>query len=125
MTDFSNRKTTVKITNKTQDFAISENAKLADSFFGRFRGLMLSAPKDIVLVSPKETIAHSSIHMLFMRFPIDVIWLSSEMVVVDIQRKLKPNTMKISKPQKAAKYVVEIGHGDAGKTKIGDTLGFI
>lgn len=114
----------VKIINKTQDFTISENGEVRDSFFGRLFGLMLSTPKDIVLVSPKETVAHSAIHMLFMRFPIDVIWLSSEMVVVDIQRKLKPNTLKISKPQKAAKYVVEICCGDAGKTKIGDTLEF-
>jgi len=112
----------MKVLNRSRGFAISESCEVADSFFSRFRGLMLSGPKDLVLVSPREDIASSAIHMLFMRFPIDVAWLNSKMVVVDIRKKLSPNSLGIFKPNKPAKFVIELRTGKLGTTEIGDMI---
>ena len=91
---------------------------------------MLSAPADLVLVSPEEGIEYSSIHMLFMRFPIDVLWLDAQMKVVDIARNIppvdsfKPGTWKIYQPKKDAKYVIEIALKPLPPAEIGDIIEF-
>ncbi|MBU4201843.1 MAG: DUF192 domain-containing protein [Candidatus Altiarchaeales archaeon] len=114
----------IQVLNKSRGFVISESCDVADSFFSRFRGLMLSGPKDLVLVSPREDIKSSTIHMLFMRFPIDVIWVDSDMVVIEIKKGIKPNSLKIFKPKKPAKFVVELGIGKLGTTDVGDRIEF-
>jgi len=121
----------LKLLNKSKGTVLSHDAGIAGTFFSRARGLMLSTPADLVLVSPKEGIASSSIHMLFMRFPIDVLWLDSGMKVVDIRRNVPPanplkiGTLRIHKPGKPAKYVIELGRGEAGTTEIGDSIAII
>ncbi|PIN67326.1 MAG: hypothetical protein COV98_03480 [Candidatus Altarchaeum sp. CG12_big_fil_rev_8_21_14_0_65_33_22] len=113
----------MKIINKTKKFTIAGNAKFARTFFERFKGLMLSNPGNLVIAAPKETIKHTSIHTCFMRFPLNVLWLNSDFEVVDVAKKT--GNRRIFKPNKPAKYVVEIGTGDIGKTKIGDKIEFI
>jgi len=119
----------VKIINKTSGALISENADIGKTFFKRLLGLMFSKPRDLIFISPKENIKASSIHMCFMKFPIDVIWLSSDMEVIDINRGirpfslLKPNTWKIYKPKKPAKYIIELGVGNSD-VNIGDEIEF-
>ncbi len=91
---------------------------------------MLSTPSDLILISPKEGIEYSSIHMLFMRFPIDVLWLDTQMKVVDIARNippaslLKPGTWKIYRPKKDAKYVIEIALKPLPPVETGDIIEF-
>lgn len=91
---------------------------------------MFSNPSDLVLVSPKERIDHSSIHMMFMRFPIDVIWLDSGLRVVDVAREVppfklfRPKTWRTYRPAKDAKYVIEIAVNKIPTVKIGDTIEF-
>jgi len=68
--------------------------------------------------------------MMFMRYPIDVIWLDSGQRVVDIVRQippfnpLKPATWKTYRPSKDAKYVVEIGTSKTAQVSIGDIIEF-
>jgi uncharacterized membrane protein (UPF0127 family) len=120
----------VQILNLTRNNIISGEAKAARSFFSRLRGLMFSKPADLVLVSPKENIEHSSIHMLFMRYPIDVLWLDSGMKVVDVARRVppfqlfKPGTWRVYKPAKDAKYVVEIAVKKLPSVAVGDVIEF-
>jgi hypothetical protein len=91
---------------------------------------MFSDPADLILISPKERIEYSSIHMLFMRFPIDVLWLDSGLKVVDVMRSvppfhiLKPATWRTYKPSKDAKYVVEIAVNRLPPVEIGDVIEF-
>lgn len=121
----------MQVLNKTRNQALSENAEPAYSLLSRARGLMLSTRRDLVLVSPREDITSSTIHMLFMLYPIDVVWTDSENRVVDVQRNvqpfnpLKPKTWKTYKPKKAAKYVIELGVGEVGKTEEGDAIDFL
>ncbi len=121
----------MKVANQSKSLVISEDAEIAQSFLSRLRGLIFSERKDIVLISPKEDIASSSIHMFLMKFPIDVLWLNSNMLVVDIRRKILPfnifdtKTWRIYRPRNPAKYVIELGIGELGTTEIGDKIEFI
>ncbi len=113
----------MKIINKTRKFTIAENARVAKNFFRRLRGLMLSKPGNLVIVAPEETIKHTSIHTCFMRFPLNVLWLNSKFEVVDMAKQT--GNWMFFKPDRPAKYVVEIGVGDIGKTKLGDKIKFV
>lgn len=121
----------MKVYNKTRRLVLSEDACRADSFFERFKGLMFSGPSDMVLVSPRESIRESSIHMFFMRYPIDVLWVDGRGRVVDALEKVapsslfKPWTWRIYRPVKPAKYVIELGKGDLSETKNSDEIRFI
>lgn len=113
----------MKIVNKTRRFTIAEDAEFAKTFFQRFRGLMLSKPRNLVIVATKETIKHTTIHTCFMRFPLNVLWLNSDLEVVCGAKKT--GNWRIFKPDKPAKYVVEIGVGNIKNTKVGDRIEFV
>ncbi|MBR2180058.1 MAG: DUF192 domain-containing protein [Selenomonadaceae bacterium] len=76
---------------KRQRFSINGNVlnvDIADNFFTRFRGLMLRkrlASGHGLLISPC-----SSVHMMFMRFAIDVVYLSKGYRILKIVRNLRP-----------------------------------
>ncbi len=99
---------------------LTENAEVADSFFSRFMGLMFRKAIDAdyaLHIKPCN-----QIHMLNMRFAIDVIYLSESGTVVKIDENVKPS--KICKAVKGAKSVLEMSCGAAAKFGIreGDTL---
>lgn len=84
---------------------ITKNAELADSFFSRFRGLMFrkSIADDYALyITPCN-----QIHMLNMRFPIDVVYLSESGEVIKTDINVQPG--KICKTVKDARSVIELG----------------
>ncbi len=100
---------------------MSENVGIADNFFARFRGLMFikSIADDYALhIKPCN-----QIHMLNMRFPIDVIYLSATGEVVKIDENVQPG--RICKTVKNAKSVIEMKAFSAEKYGIceGDILG--
>ncbi|NJE84492.1 DUF192 domain-containing protein [Thermococcus sp. CX2] len=80
--------------------------ELADTFFKRFKGLMLvrNVNYALVFVLPAETRVNASIHMFFMLSDIDVIWLDSSRRVVDFKTARK---WRVYAPKKAAKYIIE------------------
>jgi hypothetical protein len=111
----------MRLYNETQKAVIAEDARLAKSFLSRLRGLMFTTkPQTLVLVSPKEGIESSSIHMWFMRQSIDVIWLNSQMKVVGLHEDARPWAFRIFRPRLSAKYVVECPVGTIRKTKTGE-----
>ena len=118
----------MRILNRDQNHIISENATLKKNFFGRFCGLMFSKKTDIILVAKNESITESTIHMMHMFFPIDVIWADSNLKIVDIKYDVqpvslfKPNTWRIYKPCQDSKYIIELGVGKVGGATIGDQL---
>ena len=64
-----------------------------------------------------------SIHMFFMRFPIDVLYLDREDRVVRIQEGLKPWRVG-PLHTKGARYVIELPEGTIGRTgtQVGDCV---
>jgi hypothetical protein len=77
-----------KIVNKNNGELISTKAAVAQTFFERSRGLMFRGSMD---ESEALMFYHTpSIHMFFMRFPIDVVFLDKNMLVIKVYKRLKP-----------------------------------
>ena len=116
--------------NATRKKALSKDAVLANSFLSRMRGLILSPKRDMVLDAGFDDVPATSIHMLLMKYPIDVVWVDDAMTVVDVKRGIQPfhpfklRTWRIYRPQKPARYVVELGKGELGTTQQGDVVQF-
>ncbi len=83
---------------------ITCNAQQADGFFSRFKGLMFK--KSIADDYALHITPCNQIHMLNMRFAIDVIYLSADGTVVKLDENVQPG--KICKTVKAAKSVIEM-----------------
>ena len=109
--------------NKSQNLLLSKNIELADTSSKRARGLMFRRKLDAALIFnlPTESRAYASLHMLFVFFPIDVLFLDGNKRIVDIKRNFKPFSLNYT-PKKASKYVVELSLGRIKNTKIGDVL---
>jgi len=86
------------------------NLKVCDTFLTRFRGLMLTKelPPDggIMLVGEKESKVNASIHMMFMRYDITVLWLDKDRVLVD--KVLAKQWKMYYAPKAPAQYILEI-----------------
>jgi uncharacterized membrane protein (UPF0127 family) len=67
---------------------VVRRCELADGFFSRFRGLLGRRGLDSgegLLLSPS-----SSVHTMFMRFPIDVVFLDRDRKVVGVRHGVRP-----------------------------------
>jgi hypothetical protein len=91
------------------------------SAFGKLKGLMFEKKEKhdyaLVFKMHSESRIGCSLHMLFVFFPIDTLFLSSEKKVVD-KARLVPWQLNYT-PKKAARYVVELPAGKANGIKLG------
>jgi hypothetical protein len=115
----------VFIVNKTKGTNLG-NADVADSFFSRFKGLMMvkKLERGLILKLPSDRSRRASgIHMFFMRIPLDVVFADSDKKVVDVVT-LDPWTTYT--PVAPARYVIELEKGKLteSNTQIGDELDF-
>ena len=115
------------LTNRSRKQTIAAKARFARTFWQRFRGLMFFRRKDfdfaLVFELPQETRIGAGIHMLFVFFAIDVVFLDSRKKVVDVVRNLKPFAPGYA-PKKAAKYIIELPAGAAKNIRVGDEIGW-
>ena len=113
--------------NKVNDIVIADKVKIYRDFFHKTKGLMFSRPlrkgEAIILVADNEGVMETTIHMLFVFFSIDVVWLNEKKEVVDKKKGIKMFSPLIV-PSKPAKYVVELRKGASRHTFIGDKLEF-
>ena len=98
---------------------VCERCVLADTALTRMKGLLgrRGLPSgEGILLKPA-----SSVHMAFMRFPIDAVFLDRELRVVKIADDLRPWRAAGSR---GAKAVLEIPAGEAGRrgVRVGDQL---
>jgi uncharacterized membrane protein (UPF0127 family) len=120
-----NKKGPMLIVNKTKGTNL-DVAEMADSFFSRFRGLMLkkNIKRGLILKIPAGRGRRgSAIHMFFMRIPLDLIFLDEEKIVVDTVT-LKP--WQTYTPKSPARYVIEFKKDvlNNSSTEIGDEMDF-
>lgn len=92
----------------------------ADTLFSRMRGLLGRgglAPSEGLWISPC-----TSIHMFFMRFPIDAIFIDEHLQVVRVHEDLKP--WRMARGGKHAHSVLELPPGKAAffNIRVGDKL---
>jgi len=112
------------IKNVSKNRILAKESKLCRSILSKTKGLMFSAkPKPLVFTFSKEE--RWSLHMLFVFFPIDVLWLNKDKKVVDIRQKFRPFSL-LAKPQKKARYIIELPAGAIknSRTEIGDKILF-
>ena len=104
---------------------IADKVKYSKNFVSKARGLMFSKPlrkgQALVLEANNEGILDTTIHMLFVFFCIDVLWLNKDKEVVDIRENIKAFTPWIM-PGKEAKYIIELPKNTAKHIKIGDRI---
>ena len=96
---------------------LCERCWLPVSPFARMRGLLGRSG-----LEPGEGMLFrhtGSIHMLFMRFAIDAVFCDRELVVLDVERGLRPWRMA---SRRGAKTVVELAEGAAARIRPGDRL---
>jgi len=98
---------------------LATEVELAESMLEQSRGLMFrsSVPDDYALVFPFDRPSRQFIHMLFVRFPLDVLWLVDD----EVQR------VSTLRPWRSVGYatadtVVELPGGAAEGVAEGDTV---
>jgi uncharacterized membrane protein (UPF0127 family) len=116
----------IRIANQTHPRSEPILAKYCQSFFCQLRGLMFtsSLPENygLLLVQGSESRLNASIHMMFMRIDLSIIWIDGEYSVVD---KVLARRWKLAYlPNKAAKYVLETAVSNLSDFNIGDKLLF-
>ena len=101
-------------------------AQWCQDFWCHFKGLMLrrTLPDDegLLFVYPRQNVAESTIHMLFMFFAIAAVWMDNEGVVVD--KKLAKPWRPVYAPAKAARYLIEARPVVLERVNVGDRLTF-
>lgn len=108
------------VRNATRNLILVDNCSYAGTFLSRFLGLQFkkTLPKGHgLLITPCR-----SIHMFFMRFPIDAVFIDSNNKIIYIVEGIKP--WSVSKHVHSAKSVLELPAGtvSATGTRIGDEL---
>jgi len=94
-----------------------DKIEIADSFWSRFVGLMM---RENLEPGGGLLLRHcSTIHCCFMRFPIDVVYLSNDLRVVGVET-VKP--WRIGGFFAGARHVLELKAGDAAGIRCGDRL---
>lgn len=98
---------------------LSHHIQMADSYLSRLRGLLFTAP---LPTSNGLLLSHcNSIHMFFMTYAIDVVFLDRNMEISSLVTNLKPWRIASCKQ---AKHTLELGVGsiELWKLKIGERL---
>jgi hypothetical protein len=101
-------------------------AKETSNFFGRALGLMFRRRLEEgegLLIEFSSLLKSCLIHSFFMRFTIDLIFIDSDMSVVDLTA-LAP--WKVYSPKSDCRGVLEVGEGtiEENDIKLGDKLTF-
>lgn len=109
------------IVNVTREAVLAGGAVLGGSFWLRLRGLMFRRrfePFDGLWLAPTN-----AIHMFWVRFPIDLVWLDDERRVVRVHRAVRPWRLAWAR---GASSVLELPVGtiDRTGTEPGDLIRF-
>ena len=108
------------IRNLTRQIIISQKTIIAQTPFSRMKGLLGRkdfAPSEALVIRPCN-----SVHMLFMLFAIDVLFVNRSNEIVGLVQGLKP--YQFSAIYFKAEYVIELPVStiEITKTQIGDKL---
>lgn len=86
--------------------------RVADNMFSRAKGLMFSREKDfdygLIFDLERETNIGAGIHMFFVFFPINVLFLDANKEIIDIKFELKPWQMTRPRSCKKCRYIIEL-----------------
>jgi hypothetical protein len=112
---------TVQARNETKGLPLADRVTVATSIWSRFWGLMGRAKLDDghgIHITPC-----SSIHMFFMRFAIDVIFLDKSNKVTKVVHEIKPWRMALGRGGHSA-LELPVGAASAARVEVGDVIDF-
>ena len=115
----------IQNTNRPLDGQI--RIKYCDTFLTQLRGFtfrsQLALDDGLLLVGTRDSRVDSSIHMFFVSFDLCVLWINSNMQVVDkvLAKSWRPAYFS----KQPAKYVLEIHPDRWNDFQVGDTVQFI
>ncbi len=98
---------------------LASKVVLCDNLFTQVMGLMFRSTP----LGKREAYFFTiggPIHMAFVKFPIDVVWLDSSMKVVDVQSAVPGGNVYY--PKETSSRIIEIAAGAAKGLKIGTLL---
>jgi len=105
------------IRNVTTNTIISSKETVCRNVFSQARGLMFRKKQNLIMRFNTERII--SLHNFFVFYPIDVLVVDKNMVVVEIKTNFMPFTFWKSSTK--GKYVIELGK-DESKCNVGDLI---
>ncbi|MBU0457559.1 MAG: DUF192 domain-containing protein [Nanoarchaeota archaeon] len=104
------------IINKTKNKIISEKEIVCRSGISQARGLMFRKRKNLIMIFNRER--KISLHNFFVFYPIDILVLNNNKIIVEIKRNFRPFTLWNSK--KRGSYLIELGF--TSDYELGDRL---
>jgi uncharacterized protein len=108
---------------KYKNKVIVKNSHICKSSWCKGIGLMFSRKKeDFGLIFEFNSPRKVSLHMFFVFYSIDVLFLDEEKKVVDIKRDFKPWTIYNSKER--VKYIIELPINKVNKICLKDVINF-
>ena len=116
----------ITVQNRNRKIQATLKIRYCDTFFTQLRGFTfrsgIAHDEGLLLVGKRDSRLDSSIHMLFVPFDLCVIWIHSDMRVVDkvLAKAWRPAYFS----QGPAKYVLEIHPKRWGDFEIGDGVEF-
>jgi len=111
------------ITNSSKKKILVKKHEECRSVFSKAKGLMFSFPiKNNGLVFVFDMEKRIDLHMFFVFYPIDLIFLDKNKRIIEMKDKFMPFTFYTSR--KKAKYTIELPYGTIKKSnsKIGDKI---
>ncbi len=110
--------------NKTKKTILAKKIKFCKTEISKIKGLMFTKRlnKALIFIFKKESLQH--IHMFFVWYPIDVLWLDKSKLVVQLKENLLPFRIILAK--KPSLYMIELENGTIkkSKTEINDMISF-
>lgn len=92
----------------------SINAEVAETDYEKRRGLSgrVELPPNEALLLVFDSPNYHGIWMKGMNFPIDIVWIDENWVVVGVEREVRPDTFpNVFYPPEPVKYVLELSSG--------------
>jgi uncharacterized protein len=121
------QKTHVDVVNRRTGEVLARSARWCSSRASRLRGLQyrrrLEPGEALILVKPADSIFNSSIHMLWVFFPIAAVWINNQGRVTSA-RLARPWRPYYASPE-PARYVLEAAPELLKRVKVGDEIDFV
>lgn len=112
----------MEVRNVTKGNKITETSVPCQTLWEKARGLMFRKQCDLIFIEKEEK--YIPLHMFFVFYPIDVVYLNKKKEVVELKDNFFPFT--VYSPKKKAQYVLELKNKTITTKKIecGDIIYF-
>ena len=108
--------------NRTRQVKLATALAVANTHWSRLRGLIGLAPDDFHSGAGLWITPCHGVHTLGMGFPIDVLYLASDLKIIDIKPAVQPWRFAPVRQQSASVLELPCGTAAETRTAIGDTI---